>query len=72
MEKVTMDGLLDCTEVTLIFHSQEPITTDKKTSFFEAWTSDNTIGLLYNADAKTLSCFHNKKYVGTPFRDVEG
>jgi len=44
----------------------------QKNKFFEAWTSDNTIGLLYNADAKTLSCFHNKKYVGTPFRDVEG
>jgi len=28
--------------------------------------------MLYNASAKTLSYFHNKTYVGTPFRDVEG
>lgn len=41
-------------------------------NFFINWESNCTIGLLYNAGAKTLSYFHNKTYIGTPFTNVEG
>ncbi len=28
--------------------------------------------MLYNADLGTLSFFHNKVYIGTPFKNVKG
>ena len=28
--------------------------------------------MLYNAEENTLSYFHNKKYIGTPFKNVKG
>jgi hypothetical protein len=34
--------------------------------------ADCKIGMLYNADLGTLSFFHNKVYIGTPFKNVKG
>lgn len=28
--------------------------------------------MLYNAEENTLSYFHNKEYIGTPFKNVKG
>ena len=41
-------------------------------SFFNSWEPNDKIGILYNPLKKELSYFQNGKFLGTPFKNVEG
>lgn len=38
--------------------------------FFDKWEANCRVGILYNPFKKTLSYFHNGKFIGTPFDNV--
>ena len=44
----------------------------KSKKFYDGWTPNDKIGMLYDPLKKTLTYFRNGVNIGTPFDNVEG